>query len=250
MRESLSRILILAKRNIKEILRDPLSLVFTIAMPLVMELLFYFLFHKLAPQFQMKYLAPGIVVFAQAFLALFTGLLIATDRATSFLTRLYVSKARPHEFILSYALALLPLALAQAILFFVIGGVFDNSLFSAGMAWGILLSLVTALLYIGLGILLGSACNERSVGGVASVIIAGQSMLSGMWFPSEGLGGGMLTVMKCLPFKNATDLVRNALNGIAEPFADFWLPLIIVLAYTAAAFAAAIALFKKKMRSK
>ena len=59
----------------------------------------------------MKFLAPGIVIFAQAFLTLFTGLLIATDRGSSFLTRLYVSKAKSHEFILSYALSVLPKAI-------------------------------------------------------------------------------------------------------------------------------------------
>ena len=77
-------------------------------LPLVMEILFYFLFHKMTDQFAMKYLAPGIVVFAQAFLCLFTGSLIATDRGTSFLTRLYVSKAKSHEFIFGYALSVLP----------------------------------------------------------------------------------------------------------------------------------------------
>ena len=44
MKQSLSRIFILMKRNIKEILRDPLSLIFTLAMPLFMEILFYLLF--------------------------------------------------------------------------------------------------------------------------------------------------------------------------------------------------------------
>ncbi|MBQ3791657.1 MAG: ABC transporter permease, partial [Clostridia bacterium] len=145
MRESLSRIGILTKRNIKEILRDPLSLVFTLGLPLVMEILFYFLFHELTAQFEMKYLAPGIVVFAQAFLTLFVGLLIALDRGTSFLTRLYVSKAKSHEFIFSYALAVLPLVFVQSLLFFLVGGIFDSDLFCVGTVYSLLLSLVTSL---------------------------------------------------------------------------------------------------------
>ena len=95
MRNSVSRIYALSKRNAKEIVRDPLSLIFMIGLPLFMEVLFYLLFHKQTDQFEMKYLAPGIVVFSQAFLALFTGQLIALDRSTSFLTRLYVSRAKP-----------------------------------------------------------------------------------------------------------------------------------------------------------
>lgn len=249
MRESLSRTMTLTRRNLKEILRDPLSLIFMLAMPLAMELIFYFLFHNMTAQFEMKYLAPGIVVFAQAFLTLFAGLLISVDRNTAFLTRLYVSRAKPAEFIFGYACALFPIAAAQAVLFFAVGGAIDPSLFSLGMLWAILLSPVTALVFVGLGILLGSLCGEKSVGGVASIVIAGQSMLSGMWYPQEGLGKGMLTVMKCLPFKNASDLVSNALNGVGDAFADFWLPLIIVLAYAAAAITAAILAFKRNMKA-
>ena len=33
-------------------------------------------------QFEMKYLAPGIVVFSQAFLTLFIGLLISLDKSS------------------------------------------------------------------------------------------------------------------------------------------------------------------------
>ena len=70
-----------------------------------------------------------------------------------------------------------------------------------------------------------------------------------MWFPLDGLSEGMLTFMNILPFRNATMLVQNALNGINDPFKDFILPLIIVLAYTVVAFIISIILFKKKMKS-
>ena len=249
MRESLSRIYILAKRNLKEILRDPLSLAFTVAMPLGIEILFYFIFHTMTAQFDMKYLAPGIVVFAQAFLSLFSGLLIAVDRNSAFLTRLYVSRARSYEFIFGYAFAMLPIVLAQSLLFFLVGGAIDPSIFKVGMLFSILLSLVTALFYVGMGILLGSLCTEKSIGGMASIVIAGQSLLSGMWFPPEALKGGVLTAMRCLPFKNATDLIQRALVGF-DSAKDFWIPFLIVLGYTALVIAGAIFAFAKKMRSK
>ena len=250
MSKALSRILILTKRNIKEILRDPLSLIFLIGLPLFLEILFYLIFHKLTSQFEMKYLAPGIVVFSESFLALFAGLLIALDRGSSFLTRLYVSKATSAEFIFSYALALLPITIIQSIIFFLVGGIIDLSIFSLGMILSILISIIPSLLFIGIGILLGSLCNEKSIGGVSSIVIAGQSVLSGMWFPTEGLDNDMVTVMKCLPFKNATDLIRNTLNGINDSFEDFFLPLIITTAYAVVAFLLAIIVFRSKMKAK
>ena len=128
MNSSMSRIITLTKRNIKEIVRDPLSLIFIIGLPLVMEVLFYLLFHTQTSQFEMKYLAPGIVVFSQTFLSLFIATLISLDRSTSFLTRLFVSKTKSHEFIVSYLFSLIPLVLIQTILFFLIGIAFDASL--------------------------------------------------------------------------------------------------------------------------
>lgn len=250
MRNSLKRIFILTKRNITETIREPLSLIFTIGLPLIMEVLFYFIFHNMTEQFEMKYLAPGIVVFSQSFLTLFTGLLISIDRNTSFLTRLYVSKAKSYEFIISYALSVVPIALVQSVLFFLVGGIIDSSIFKVGMVLAILLSVVTSLLFIGFGILFGALCNEKSIGGVSSILITGQSVLSGMWFPTEGLSSGIITLMKVLPFKNATILIQNTLNGIGDSFNDFLLPLIIVLGYTLVVFALAIIIFKNKMKAK
>ena len=248
MRESMRRIYILTKRNVKEILREPLSLIFTLALPLFMEILFYSIFHKMTAQFEMRYLAPGIVVFSQAFLTLFAGLLISQDRNTAFLTRLYVSRARSYEFIFGYAFALLPIALAQSVLFFVVGGILEPGLFSVGMIWGVLISLVTSLFYIGAGILIGSLANEKAVGGMSSIVITGQSILSGMWFPVDGLGKGVLIAMKSLPFKNATLLVQNCFLGVESATADFLFPLLIVLGYTIAVTIWAILAFRKKMK--
>ena len=248
--KSVFRVFALIKRNLKETLRDPLSLIFMAAMPLVMEVLFYYLFHGHTAQFEMKYYAPGIVAFSQAFLSLFAGLLIALDRSSAFLTRLFVSRAKAPEFILGYALALVPVALAQSVLFFLVGGAIDPSVFSVGMLLGIALSLVTALFFIGMGMLLGVLCNEKSIGGVASILIAGQSMLSAMWFPPEGLSKGFLTAMKVLPFKNATDLLQIGFVGYTDFFDAFWRPLLILLAYIVLAFVAAILVFKKKMKER
>ena len=246
----MNRVITLTKRNFKEILRDPISLVFIFGLPLVMEILFYLLFGSLTSQFEMKYLAPGIVVFSQAFLTLFMGLLISLDRSTSFITRLYVTKTKSYEFIISYALALIPLILLQSVLFFIVGGIFDSSIFKVEMIYAILLSLLTSLLFLGFGILFGSLCNERSVGGVSSIIISAQSILSGMWFPVEGLDNKFLMIMDILPFKNVTVLVQNGLNGFNDIYDDFLRYLIIVIIYIIVIFSLAIFIFKKKMKEK
>lgn len=248
MNSSLKRIKVLTGRNFKEIMRDPLSIIFTLGLPLLLEVLFYLIFHSLTSQFEMRYLAPGIVVFSQSFLALFVGMLLTIDRSSSFLTRLFVSKAKPHEFILAYAFAILPLVLVQSILFFLIGGIFDASIFSINMIFAILLSLVTSIFFIVMGLFLGVVCNEKSIGGISSIIIAGQSVLSGMWFPTEGLSGGMIKLMNVLPFRNGTLLIQNTLNGIQNYWNDFTKPLIIVFIYSVIMLIITIVIFRHKMK--
>ena len=56
----MKRSLIFASRNIKEILRDPLSLVFLLALPFIMLILFYYLFNGLTSQFEIKYFEKNI----------------------------------------------------------------------------------------------------------------------------------------------------------------------------------------------
>ncbi len=250
MNKSLKRTVTFTKRNLIELIRDPLSLVFLIGLPLFMEVLFFFIFHEMTDQFEIKNLAPGIVVFAQAFTTLFAGILISLDRASSFLKRLYVSQARPFEFIFGYMLSLLPVSVVQSALFFAVGGILDPTFWSIGMICGVLLGIVTSLLFIGFGILFGSVCGEKSVGGVSSIIIIGQSVLSGMWFPTEGLGDGITAIMNVLPFKNATTLIHNAVNGCDDPVSGIAVPLLIVIGYTIAVFIAAIAAFRKNMQNR
>ena len=100
-----------------------------------------------------------------------------------------------------------------------------------------------------MGILFGSLCSEKSIGGIASILVACQSLLSGMWFPTEGLGGGMIVLMDALPFRNATQLLQNTVLGIGNAWGDFFRPLLILLGYTLVAFVSAVLVFKKKMKT-
>lgn len=247
---SVKRIFTLAGRNLKEILRDPLSLIFMMALPLLMLVLFYFIFHNLTSQFAIAYLAPGIIVFAQSFLTLFGGLLIALDRSSSFLSRLYVSPARSYEFILGYTLALLPVVLVQTVFFMLVGGILDPGFFSLRMLAAVPAAFVPALFFIACGQLVGSLCSEKAIGGVASIVIMGQSVLSGMWFPIEGMSDTVVKIMDVLPFRNATQMMIRILSGYNDLFADVILPMLIVLGYAAVIFAAAVFVYNKRMKDR
>ena len=75
------RMLTFARRNAKEILRDPLNLAFMFGFPLVLILLLSAIQANVpVPLFEIAHLAPGVTVFGLSFLTLFSATIIAKDQ--------------------------------------------------------------------------------------------------------------------------------------------------------------------------
>ena len=244
---AVKRIRALTIRNIREIVRDPLSLIFLYGLPILMEVLFYFLFHSQTDQFEMRYLAPGMIAFSHTFITLFLGILLATDRSSMFMVKLYTTGIRSYEFILSYAIAMLPIGLSQSVLLLVLAGIIDSGLWSVSLIAGLGISILVELMFIGFGLLFGSLCNEKAIGGISSIVTVGQSVLSGMWFPTQGLDRGFVNFMNVLPFRNASSVIQNIIMGVSG-FDNVAKPALIVLAYTIAVYVAAVLVYRHKMK--
>ena len=72
------RMLKFANRNTKEIMRDPLTLIFGLGFPLILILLLSAIQANIpVPLFEIAHLTPGITVFGLAFMTLFSATLIA-----------------------------------------------------------------------------------------------------------------------------------------------------------------------------
>ena len=75
------RMLTFAKRNLKEILRDPINLVFGLGFPLILLLLLSAIQANVPVNiFEIDTLTPGITVFGLSFITLFSATLVAKDR--------------------------------------------------------------------------------------------------------------------------------------------------------------------------
>ena len=111
------RLLTFAKRNLLEIVRDPLNLSFLFGFPIVLLLLLSAIQANIPiSMFEIAHLAPGIAVFGLSFMTLFSATLIARDRESAFLQRLYTAPMRAGDFILGYMIPMLPMALGQALI--------------------------------------------------------------------------------------------------------------------------------------
>lgn len=239
--------LIFASRNTKEILRDPLNLAFGIGFPLVVLFLLYAIQSNIPVSlFEMENLAPGIAVFGLPFISLFSGMLIAKDRSSSFLMRLLTSPLAAKDFILGYTLPFIPLAIAQVLVCFA-AAVFLGLNVSINLLAAVVVLLPAMLLFIGLGLLCGSGMNEKQVGGICGALLTNLSAwLSGVWFDLDLVGGAFSTIAHALPFVHAVNAARSAVAG---NFSALLADLLWTTGYAVVVLVFAIYVFGKKMKS-
>lgn len=239
------RMLAFARRNTKELFRDPLTLFFGLGFPLVLLVLMTVIQNNVPVEiFRLETLAPGIALFGLTFLALFSGLLLARDRSTAFLSRLAASPMTAADFLLGYLLPLLPMAVGQSVICLAAAVALGLPL-----SWNlpaVVLSLIpSALLFIALGLLCGTLFNDRQVGGMCGALLTNvTAWLAGIWFDLSLLGGGFRTFAYLLPFAHGADGARAALAGdwAALPEHLLW-----VSVWAAAVMALAVWLFRQKM---
>ena len=240
------RMLTFAKRNTKEILRDPLTVAFGLGFPLVLlGLLSVIQANIPIPMFEIAHLTPGITVFGLSFMTLFSATIISRDRGTSLLQRLYTTPLTPVDFILGYTLPILIFAAAQCVICYA-AAILLGLQMTVNILYATLLILPISLLYIGLGLLCGSVLTDKQVGGVCGALLTNLSAwLSGIWFDLELVGGTFKQIAYLLPFVHAVELERAALAG---NFADILPHLTWVLGYAAVALIVAVLLFLRQMK--
>ena len=235
-----------AKRNAKEIIRDPLNLAFGLGFPLVLILLLSAIQASIPVSlFEIGYLTPGITVFGLSFMTLFSATLIAKDRGGSLLQRLYTTPLTPMDFILGYTLPIIPFALGQSVICYVVA-----ILLGLDITVNILLAVVfiipVSVLFIALGLLFGSILTDKQAGGICGALLTNLSAwLSGTWFDLELVGGVFKKIAYALPFVHAVEMERAILAG---SFADIFPHLWWVLGYALAALVIAVLLFLRQMK--
>ena len=235
-----------AKRNALELLRDPINLAFGLGFPIVLIFLLSAIQANIpAELFEIGHLAPGITVFGLSFMTLFSATIIAKDRGSAFLQRLYTTPMTALDFILGYTLPILPMAVAQSAVCY-IAAILLGLEVTVNILWAILLILPISLLYIALGLLCGSILTDKQVGGVCGALLTNLSAwLSGTWFDLALVGGFFQKIAYALPFVHAVEMERAILAGnFPGIFPHIWW----VLGYGIVLLAVAILLFLKQMK--
>lgn len=240
------RLLTFSKRTAKEILRDPLNLMFGLGFPVILILLLSAIQANVPVSlFQIESLAPGITVFGLSFMTLFAATLLAKDRESAFLQRLYTTPLQAADFILGYTLPILPIAVAQSIICYITAILLGLPV-TITIFYAVLFIIPVSLLFISLGLFFGSLLNLKQAGGVCGALLTNlTAWLSGIWFDLDLVGGIFKKMADVLPFVHAVELERAVLSGnYGEIFPHiFW-----VTGYMIISVIAAIAMFTWKMK--
>lgn len=242
--------LLFARRNTKEILRDPVNLLFGLGFPLVLLLLMNVINSAIPAEanntmFSIEKTAPGIATFGTAFFALFAGMLLAKDKTTSFLMRLFASPMTAMNFIMGYTLPLLVMAVVQILITFGAAGLLGLPV-SLNTLLAVLTILPITVLFVGLGLLCGSLLNEKAVSGICGALLTNAAgWFSGVWIPLDLIGGVFKKTAEALPFYHSVEAAKAAGSG---DLAAIMPHLAVVLAYALVIYVLAALAFRNKMR--
>ncbi|NNC76308.1 MAG: ABC transporter permease [Acidimicrobiia bacterium] len=233
----------LAKRNFKEVWRDPLSLGLTIGLPVLMLLVLQ-LFSGADAYFEATSLAPGLIFFGFVMLMFSMAMTITRDRESALFKRLLTAPLSANDFTAGYTTPYLPVAAVQALVIIGIGLFFGLELNSS--IWIAAIVMVSmAIFYIALGVVFGSTMSTRQVP-FAYMVILLATIFGGAWINLEQIGGPLVTVGDLFPFTHAIDATRSAMvygasfNVVASDV--YW-----VFGYTAVVVVIAVVAFRRKM---
>ena len=240
------RTLTFAKRCVKEILRDPINLCFGLGFPLVLLLLLSAIQASIPVSlFEIDTLTPGITVFGLSFMTLFSATLVAKDRESAFLQRLYTTPLTGFDFIIGYMLPLLPMALGQTVICYLFAIPLGLTL-SVNMIYAVVGMIPMAIFNISLGLLCGSIFGVKQVGGICGALLTNLSAyLSGVWFDLKLIGGFFEKTATLLPFFHAAEMEKALFKG------DFGLAgahILPILLYSALITAVAVFCFLRQMK--
>lgn len=242
------KIITFAKRNVKEILRDPLNLCFGLGFPIVLLFLLSLIQANIPIEiFDINTLTPGITVFGLSFMTLFSASLIAKDRESAFLQRLFTTPLKSIDFILGYLLPIIPISIMQAIICIVCAIPLGLNV-NINIIYTIIGIIPISIFYVNMGLLFGSILEIKQVGGICGALLTNLSAwLSGIWFDVNHLGGFLKKIADILPFKHAVQMQISLINGnFKNVFSDY----LVVAIYSIIIFVFAVFAFLRQMKSR
>ena len=194
------------------------------------------------------FIGPGIIIFGLLIMIPTSGRLMLRDKESRFLHRMLTTPARPWEFIASYSLSMVFIAVAQIVIFILLGRMFGMDII--GSVWlAFAVFLLTAICSIGIGMVVASLSKSENQGESLSWLFSMPlAILSGVWFSSEFMPSYIRTFADIFPFSHAVEAARTVITrgaGFEAISGDFF----FLCGWAAVVFVIGTILFSRTMRS-
>ncbi|MBQ6625292.1 MAG: ABC transporter permease [Clostridia bacterium] len=234
-----------ANRNLKELIRDPITIIFAIIFPECLLVLMSFINRNIPIDlFSIEKLSPGIAFFGLSFLSMFTAINISSDMETSFLTRLFSTTMKARNFIFGYVLPNVLIGIVQTLICFASSIAFGLKA-QVSLVGAVAVSAVCSVLFVSIGICLGCVLSNKASGGVSSIVIQLSAWLSGIWFDIKLVGNVYQKICEVLPFYHGVEAIKAAINlDLSATISN----LLWIIGYTIIFMIISTLLFKKKMK--
>ncbi|MCR5786582.1 MAG: ABC transporter permease [Acholeplasmatales bacterium] len=211
----MNKTLVFMKRNLKEMIRDPLIYIFCAGFPILMVLMFQIILKytgEKTPVFEVKSLIPGIMMFSYSMLMLIASLLISKDKTSAFLKRLYTSPMKSHDYIIGYFIPFIIIGLIQSIICIILGYICGAISGTGFISFGSSILLIIEMspmmaIDIFMGMIFATLLNEKSAPAVTSIFISLCGVIGGAWMPLDSMGN-FENVATALPFYPSVYLGR------------------------------------------
>lgn len=214
---TLSPELIFARRSMTRSFRDAETLLMAIMLPVLMLLMFVFVFGgALEPGGEyVNYVVPGVILTCAGFGAASTALYVATDRQTGFLDRIRTLPIRSGSLLTGHVLASLARNLLATTIVIAIALLVGFRPTASLGGWVLAVALISVYilaittLFAAIGLAAGSAEAANGYG----FILLFLPYLSSAFVPTATMPGWLAPIAERLPITPIIETIRDALLG-------------------------------------
>jgi ABC-2 type transport system permease protein len=193
-----------------------------------------------------NFLVPGMAVFGLMILITSVGGMMVRDRTGGFLSRLMTTPARPRDFVFGYSLPFIPVIIASALIYLGVGILMGLTIVgNFGLA--LLVLFIIGICSVGIGMIVGTmARTEDQAAGAPWLFIVPGVMISGAWWSVDSMPSALQAIAEALPFMHAIDAGRDVVTigaGISDILSDIY----YLVGWAVVLFAVGIVLFRRRM---
>ncbi len=201
--------------EVRRTFRVPRFYVFSLAMPLVLYLLFSSIYGGTVDgTTTTTWFMVNMSVFGAMGAATAVGGRIAAERESGWTRQLRLTPLTGRSYLAGKAATSLVVAVPSLLLLYTAGWLIKGVSLPVG-TWGAVFgwTLVGLVPFVALGILLGHALTGETLGAVAGALFTVLALLGGIWFPVDQMPDALASVARATPSYWLADAGREPLSG-------------------------------------